>query len=281
VTKTVSSARSVVLARWDERIARARHLALAPTPASQLLEFYAGLAECQRAIAAASPPAAWSPGGVASDLDLDEATSAVPGLLNWLRRHAPARLEQAVVHRPSLVEWRALIARRLAHEDLSDHAAAFVVEAVLQPLAELLAAEQAATGRPTQAKATGPSATCPVCLDRPTVATLRDAGHGAKRALVCGLCMSEWDYPRVLCPVCGEQEFDRLPVYSADALTHVRVDGCDRCHTYVKAVDLTKDGLAVALVDDLASVTLDLWAREHGYRRISPSLLRLEAAAAV
>jgi len=93
------------------------------------------------------------------------------------------------------------------------------------------------------------------------------------------LCLGEWDYPRVLCPACGEQEFDRLPVYSTDVLPHVRVDGCDRCHTYVKTVDLTKDGLAVPFVDDLASVTLDLWAREQGYQRLSPSLLRLEAGA--
>ena len=189
MTKTVS-ARSAVLARWDERMARARYLALAPTPASQLLEFYAGLAECQRAIAAASPPAAWSSGSVASDIDLDEATSAVPGLLNWLRRHAPARLEHAVAHGSSLVEWRALIARRLTHEDLTDHAAAFVVEAVLQPLAELAAVDPTVIDRPAEAATTGPSATCPFCLDRPTVATLRDVGHGAKRTLVCGLCLS-------------------------------------------------------------------------------------------
>jgi FdhE protein len=272
----VQSARSTVLARWDERIERARHLALAPTPASQLLSFYAGLAECQRAIAEAAPHAARS-GAIRSDLDLDEATSAVPGLLNWLRRHAPSRLEQAVADVPSLVEWRALIARRLAHEALGDHATAFVVDAVLQPLAELLAADRVTTDGASDVASGAGSAACPICLDRPTVATLRDVGHGAKRMLLCGLCLSEWDYPRVSCPACGEQEFDRLPVYSSGMLPHVRVDGCDRCHTYVKAVDLTKDGLAVALVDDLASVTLDLWAREHGYHRMSPSLLRLEA----
>ena len=272
-----------MLARWDARIARARRLALALTPASQLLEFYAGLAECQRAMAAAVaavPRTAPPSGDVATDIDLDDATSAVPGLVTWLTRHAPARLEHAVAHGPSLVEWRALIARRLAHEDLADHATAFVAEAVLQPLAELVAADSATTRRPSEVAAGLPSATCPVCHDRPTVASLRDAGHGARRTLVCGLCLSEWDYPRVLCPACGEQQFDRLPVYSTDALPHVRLDGCDGCRTYVKAVDLTRDGLAVPLVDDLASVTLDLWAREHGYRRISPSLLRLEAGEA-
>ena len=47
-----------------------------------------------------------------------------------------------------------------------------------------------------------------------------------------------------------------------------------RC-TYVKTIDLTRDGLAVPVVDDLASVTLDLWARERGYQRLYPNLLRL------
>jgi FdhE protein len=76
-----------------------------------------------------------------------------------------------------------------------------------------------------------------------------------------------------VCPVCGEHEFDKLPVYTADQFAHVRIDACDRCHHYVKTIDLTKDGLAVPCVDDIASVSLDLWARERGYTRIKHNLL--------
>ena len=78
----------------------------------------------------------------------------------------------------------------------------------------------------------------------------------------------------MVCPACDEQRFDALPVYTADAFSHVRIDACDSCKRYLKTVDLTKNGLAVPLVDDLASVALDLWAHEQGYRRLRTNLLR-------
>jgi FdhE protein len=55
----------------------------------------------------------------------------------------------------------------------------------------------------------------------------------------------------------------------------VRLECCDACRTYIKSVDLTKNGLADPLVDELASVPLDLWAREHGYDKLRPNLLGL------
>jgi FdhE protein len=72
---------------------------------------------------------------------------------------------------------------------------------------------------------------------------------------------------------CGGQEFDALPVYTADRFPHVRVDACDGCRRYLKTIDLTKNGLAVPVVDDIASVSLDLWARERGYVRVRDNLL--------
>jgi formate dehydrogenase maturation protein FdhE len=38
---------------------------------------------------------------------------------------------------------------------------------------------------------------------------------------------------------------------------------CDTYHTYLKCIDLTKTGLAISVVDELATISLDLWAREH------------------
>jgi FdhE protein len=78
----------------------------------------------------------------------------------------------------------------------------------------------------------------------------------------------------VCCPACGEDDFDSLPVYTADPFEHVRVEACDRCRRYLKSVDLTRDGLAIPQVDDLASLPLDLWAREQGYVRVHANLLR-------
>ena len=51
------------------------------------------------------------------------------------------------------------------------------------------------------------------------------------------------------------------------------MDVCDTCHFYLKSVDLTKTGLAVPIVDELATLSLDLWAREKGYEKLQMNML--------
>jgi FdhE protein len=102
---------------------------------------------------------------------------------------------------------------------------------------------------------------------------LRREGDGAKRSLVCSLCATEWEFRRVLCPNCGEENKDKLPVYIAADFEHVRVEACDTCRTYLKSVDLTKAGRAVPVVDELATVPLNVWAEEHGYTKANPNIL--------
>ena len=48
---------------------------------------------------------------------------------------------------------------------------------------------------------------------------------------------------------------------------------CDACHCYIKTVDLTKDGHAVPVVDELATIPLNLWATEHGYLKLQSNFL--------
>ena len=116
---------------------------------------------------------------------------------------------------------------------------------------------------------------CPFCGEKPVAAVLRPEGDGAKRFLLCSLCFTEWEFRRLLCPNCGEEDKDKLPIYTADEFPHVRVEACDSCHVYLKAVDLTKNGLAVPEVDELASGALDLWAAEHGYTKLQTNLFGL------
>jgi FdhE protein len=80
---------------------------------------------------------------------------------------------------------------------------------------------------------------------------------------------------RLGCDACGESDVQKMSVYRTDATDPARIDACDSCRTYLKTIDLTKDATACPIADDLASVTLDLWAREQGYRRGRPNLLRL------
>jgi FdhE protein len=107
----------------------------------------------------------------------------------------------------------------------------------------------------------------------PVLGVLREGGHGSKWTLLCGLCLMEWDYLRLACPTCGEQEFESLPVFTAEQFPHVRIKACETCRIYLKTIDLTKDGHAVPPVDDIATVSLDVWACERGYARLRQNLL--------
>jgi len=138
---------------------------------------------------------------------------------------------------------------------------------LFQPLAEHLAVAQG-----TQLEGFSGSV-CPLCSAKPQVAVLRPEGDGGKRFLVCSLCLTEWEFRRILCPSCGEEDYQKLPRYSAEDLAAARVEACDTCEYYLKSVDMTVDGHAIPLVDEIATVPLDLWAAEHGYTKISLNLM--------
>ena len=137
----------------------------------------------------------------------------------------------------------------------------------LQPYAEYLADHREI------AIVDGTPSTCPLCGGRPVVGVLRSEGDGARKSLICMLCAHEWIFRRVYCPACGEEREPQMAFYSAPEIAHVRVDVCDTCHTYLKSIDLTKTGLAVPVVDELATMPLDLWAREHGYEKLQINML--------
>jgi len=114
---------------------------------------------------------------------------------------------------------------------------------------------------------------CPFCHRKPGIAVLRQQGDGARRSLMCSFCLAEWDFRRIVCPACGEEDNRKLPVYTADQFKYIRVECCDSCRTYLKAINLTRNGLAEPIVDELACVPLDLWARERGYAKLELNLL--------
>jgi FdhE protein len=98
-------------------------------------------------------------------------------------------------------------------------------------------------------------------------------GDGAARSMACGFCLAEWEFRRIVCPGCGEEDSRKLPVFLAEEFDYMRVECCDVCKTYLKSTDLTKNGHAEPLVEELASAPLDLWSRERGYTKLQPNLL--------
>jgi formate dehydrogenase maturation protein FdhE len=65
----------------------------------------------------------------------------------------------------------------------------------------------------------------------------------------------------------------KLAIYSARAIAYVRVEACETCRRYIKTVDLSKDGRAVPIIDELATIPLNLWAARHGYTKPRVNLL--------
>jgi formate dehydrogenase maturation protein FdhE len=289
--------------KWDRRIGRATELISAYPFAAEGLRFYARVAafqkllyaEIQKALADSPKTSADRP--LRDELDLFLLLPRFSGFLALVEQIAPSPLAQAAaaLAQKGPAGWQRAIenfwhgnAELSAPDDGAGthagdvpevHAAAFsegpeiadpdrlLAWIFLQPYAEYLADHREI------APLDGTPLTCPMCGGRPIVAVLRREGDGAKKSLICMLCAHEWTFRRVYCPACGEEREPQMAFYSAPEIAHVRVDVCDTCRTYLKSVDLTKNGLAVPIVDELATIPLDLWAREHGYEKQQLNLL--------
>lgn len=267
--------------QWDRRIQRARTLEHVYPFAGEGLRFYQRVTEAQKSLyseleshlgkAKRSRPA----GALRAEFDIPFLLPRLAPFLSIVEQCAPPALAQ------SAGEIRAKNGNH-SHEMLSnfwgmDSLSAGVLSLAetllswtfLQPYAEYLA------GHTERIPVDGTPSRCPLCQSRPQVGVLRPEGDGAKRSLICALCAHEWEFRRIVCADCGEEDVRKLAVYTADGIPHVRVEACDTCHCYIKTVNLTKDGHAVPVVDELATIPLNLWASEHGYTKNCTNLLGL------
>jgi len=279
---------------WDRRIRRAEELSSTYPFATEGLRFYTRIAAFQRAFfndlqslpaSSVKPPSSAS---LRDDLDLFVLLPQFAGYLALVQQIAPAPLASAAgsLAQKGSTAWQRAIEDFWHGGELSEHSAEdseagpeaaslagearyerFLAWIFLQPYAEFLAA------RRPPLHVDGAPRSCPVCGGPPLVGVLRREGDGARKSLICMLCAHEWNFRRIYCPSCGEEREPQMGFYSAPEIAHVRVDVCDSCHTYLKTVDLTKLGLAVPVVDELATIPLDLWARDHGYEKLQLNLL--------
>jgi formate dehydrogenase maturation protein FdhE len=283
----------MIPAQWDRRIRRASELSSTYPFAAEGLRFYTRIATFQRSLYADIQKALADSSKVSCDrplreeLDLFLLLPKFSGFLSLVQQIAPAPLAQtaAGLAQKGPAAWQQAIesfwhgdletplgADSLEQEETGDSRETTLAERslawiFLQPYAEYLA-DQRETIR-----VDGAPSTCPLCGGKPIVGILRPEGDGAKKSLVCMLCAHEWAFRRIYCPACGEEREPQMAYYAAPEIAHVRVDVCDTCHTYLKSIDLTKTGLAVPVVDELATIPLDLWAREHGYEKLQVNLL--------
>lgn len=108
---------------------------------------------------------------------------------------------------------------------------------------------------------------CPACRGWPVASVLRTFSNTpGLRYLHCGLCASEWPYPRIQCVHCGSVEgIAYQGIEGADPA--VQAETCDACRTYLKRIDMDKAPGADPLADDLATLALDMLLNEQGYQR--------------
>jgi formate dehydrogenase accessory protein FdhE len=108
---------------------------------------------------------------------------------------------------------------------------------------------------------------CPMCGGPALLAELR--GPARARFLRCGQCGAEWPFGRLQCAHCENMDTRRLGLLQPDGKTERwSVQTCDACHGYLKMMVTTEPVRPeLLLVEDLASMTLDLIASKYGYLR--------------
>jgi formate dehydrogenase accessory protein FdhE len=284
---------------YDDRLQRAKSLSAAHPSASEILNFYATIAQFQKALhahiaadksvqaavdathseqteASAHQTGQIAPANSAILRQNFDVTVVLPhyrAFLDVIEMHAPALLAQAArdlsIQPPE--SWIAQLATYWNTAGLTDQTEnafeQFFSRAFLEPYAEYLGQQSPkVTLLVTVTR-------CPLCNSHPYLGVLRSEGDSGKRFLVCSFCNQEWEFRRIRCPYCGESAEPKLPVYVPEQFPHVRVEACDTCHTYLRTVDLTKNGHAIPVVDDLAALPLSLWAESHDYTRPHPNLL--------
>ena len=258
---------------WQRRIQRAEHLANEYSFASEILGFYARIARFQEGLhgrlESESEKLPRSTDYASGPPELQALINSFSPFLSVVEKHGPARL--AAIARElrglSPESWSQLLDASWSTTESNPAPEEFLARAFLQPYAELLRLRSNMTlegyNHPL----------CPFCGRKPGLGVLRPQGDGARRSLACSFCLAEWEFRRILCPGCGEEDNSKLPVYTASEFDYVRVECCDTCKTYIKSVDLSKNGLAEPIVDEMAAAPLDLWAEQHGYSKLQLNLM--------
>ena len=268
-----SFARIIMKESWDRCIQRAEELASERSDAEELLTFYAKLLAAQKQVYEyLRSRKGWLPSG-RLEQDLAVVQPLMRKLLDTVQLNGPAPLadearrlieaNESEINELLLEYWR-------APSDVQ-----FFAKAFLQPYARWLVEVGA---KPVDRDLESGERRCPFCMGKPQLSLLKtqevDSEVGG-RNLLCSTCLSVWPFKRVICANCGEERPAKIGYFHTPQYDHIRVEACDSCNHYIKAIDLTRLGFAVPLVDEVASAPLDLWARERGYTKIELNLIGL------
>jgi FdhE protein len=277
--------------RWSKRRKRTEELKERWPFALEVLTFYGRLLDVQEHAYAAAYEDAPPPEAVVAYI----AERVSPRVIEVSVADGPPALAGAVLERFHECDVSEYIGGWLRGADL-DSVARYLARSAAGPVLEAL-------GAAAGAACMGPrdEQHCPTCGGLPQLsyfASSREDLVTAHRYLECSRCATTWAYPRLTCAACGENDTAKLAVYGEVGTTqaelsggvikpgparaapetnaqfaHLRIDGCETCSHYVLTVDLDRDGRAVPLVDEIAAIPLDLYAKERGMSKIVPNLM--------
>lgn len=255
--------------RWETRRLRLNELAKLHKPSAEALRFYAAILEFQAEISSRCRYLITPEVPLRAQIEVSALVSEIRSLLPLVARHGTELLRNSAEQWQSSGEQKWCQALRLALDPdraPSPDADDFFSRTCLQPVAENLQLQL------PQISYSGTNV-CPACAGLPQMAVLRPEGDAAGRWLLCSFCLREWPFRRLICPWCHEEDKEKLPRFSSEDWPSVHVEACDTCLRYLKAIDLTVDGLAVPLIDDAAFSVLDVWAMDRGYTKIVLNLV--------
>ncbi|WP_243694511.1 formate dehydrogenase accessory protein FdhE [Aquifex aeolicus] len=190
-------------------------------------------------------------------------------LLNIVYEHGTPQMKERVEHLQSLEKKEILsLISSFLENGISDDMLRFFLISYLQPILYTFA-DKVKFEHERWFKNY-----CPVCGSKPSVSFIMDTEdwEGA-RFLRCSVCLTDWLYVRTKCVNCGNVEDDSLDYFISSELDYIEIQTCKKCNSYIKIIDLRKDGLAVPDLEDIASVSLDLWAQEQGFIKVERNFM--------
>ena len=112
---------------------------------------------------------------------------------------------------------------------------------------------------------------CPICGRRPVLAQLRKEFQGRARFLKCDGCETMWEYNRLGCVYCGNEELTTMRILEIEAEPEIRLDVCDKCRAYLKTYN--HEGEEKIYLNDRLTMHFDLLADDAGLQKCGSILV--------
>ena len=253
---------------WPLRRERAAELAERYPHAAEMLRLYQALT-----VVSGNLPSPVSGGGQGGGIATLAVEHALPGVIEATVEFGPRALRDGVVSIFCSANLVDLVQRWLDGQPLTP-VETYLARASASPLLEAVASDPSPERGGGQG---GGAQQCPNCGGLPQLSYFAVSGEAlvsGPRYLVCSRCANNWVFSRMTCASCGESTGTKLPIYQEqERFPHVRVDGCQTCRKYLLTFDLRRETRAVPVVDEIAALPLDLFARDQGLTKITPNLM--------